>query len=91
MEVLETLLLEVCQERDVAEREHVGFLDLLADRKILEEECVHLRQLNWTLNYTSMMLTKPPCDTQNPPREREREGERERERERERDKAGCHV
>jgi hypothetical protein len=30
-----------------------------------------------------MMLTKPPCDTQNPPREREREGERERERERE--------
>jgi hypothetical protein len=46
VEVLETLLLEVCQERDVAEREHVGFLDLLADRKILEEECVHLRQLN---------------------------------------------
>jgi hypothetical protein len=45
-EALEALLLEVRQERGVAEREQASFLDLLAARKILEEEHAHLRQLN---------------------------------------------
>jgi len=38
----ETLLLEVRQERGVAEREQATFLDLLAARKILQEERAHL-------------------------------------------------
>ena len=42
----ETLLLEVRQERGVAEREQATFLDLLAARKILEEERAHLSSLN---------------------------------------------
>jgi hypothetical protein len=46
VEALETLgsalLLEVRQERGVAEREQATFLDLLASRKILEEERAHL-------------------------------------------------
>ncbi len=46
VEALEALLLEVRQERGVAEREQATFLDLLAARKILEEERAHLRQLN---------------------------------------------
>jgi hypothetical protein len=45
-EALEALLLEVRQERGKAEREQATFLDLLAARKILEEEHAHLRQLN---------------------------------------------
>jgi hypothetical protein len=40
---LEALLLEVQQERGVAEREQATFLDLLAARKIVEEERAHLR------------------------------------------------
>jgi hypothetical protein len=50
VEGLEALLLEVRQECGVAEREQATFLDLLAARKILEEERAHLRQLNSTLN-----------------------------------------
>jgi hypothetical protein len=46
VEALEALLLEVRQERGVAEREQATFLDLLAARKILEEAHAHLRQLN---------------------------------------------
>jgi hypothetical protein len=42
VEALEALLLEVRQERGVAERERATFLDLLAARKILEEERAHL-------------------------------------------------
>jgi hypothetical protein len=42
VEALEALLLEVQQERGVAEREQATFLDLLAARKILEEEHAHL-------------------------------------------------
>ncbi len=42
----ETLLLEVRQERGVAEREQATFLDLLAAHRILQEEFAHLRQLN---------------------------------------------
>ncbi len=42
VEALEALLLEVRQERGVAEREQATFLDLLAARKILEEERAHL-------------------------------------------------
>jgi hypothetical protein len=41
-----TVLLEVRQEHDVAEREQATFLDLLAAHRILEEEFAHLRQLN---------------------------------------------
>jgi hypothetical protein len=43
VEALEALLLEVRQERSVALRERSTFLDLLAARKILEEERAHLR------------------------------------------------
>jgi hypothetical protein len=42
VEALEALLLEVRQERGVAERERATFLDLLAARKIIEEERAHL-------------------------------------------------
>ena len=38
----QTLLLEVRQERGVAEREQATFLDLLAPRKMLDEERAHL-------------------------------------------------
>jgi hypothetical protein len=44
VEALEALLLEVGQERGVAEREQATFLDLLVARNILEEERAHLRQ-----------------------------------------------
>ena len=43
VEALRALLVEVRQEREVAERERATFLDLLAARKILEEERAHLR------------------------------------------------
>ncbi len=60
--------MEVWQERGVAEREQATFLDLLAARKILEEERAHLSELNYTLKFASMLLTKPPCCAQIPRR-----------------------
>ena len=46
VEALEAVLLELRQERGVAECEQATFLYLLAARKVLEDELAHLRQLN---------------------------------------------